>query len=119
MVLDLPPLLRIYPNFITGGPGVGKGTQCIRLAQDLDFQHLSVGDLLREEIDQPGSPFADFISASIRSSIIIPARLTISLLKAKMSESKTHGKRRFLIDGYPRSMDQALMFEEEVLKSPI
>ncbi len=29
---------------------MGKGTQCARLAQDLGFQHLSVGDLLREEI---------------------------------------------------------------------
>jgi len=35
-----------------------------------------------------------------------------------MSASKTQGKSRFLIDGYPRSMDQAVMFEEEVLNIP-
>jgi UMP-CMP kinase len=97
---------------------VGKGTQCARLAQDLGFQHLSVGDLLREEIHQLDSPFATFISESIQSSVIIPAQLTVNLLKAKMSASKTQGKSRFLIDGYPRSMDQALMFEEEVLNIP-
>ncbi|KAL9100161.1 MAG: hypothetical protein Q9163_004435 [Psora crenata] len=99
--------------FVLGGPGAGKGTQCARLAQDFGFQHLSVGDLLREEIDRPGSPFATFISESIRSSVIIPAQLTVSLLKAKMDLSNTQ-ERRFLIDGYPRSMDQALTFEEEV-----
>lgn len=103
-------------NRVTGGPGVGKGTQCARLAQDLDFQHLSVGDLLREEIDRPGSPFATFIRESMQSSVIIPAQLTVSLLKAKMDTSNTPDKGRFLIDGYPRSMDQALMFEEEVLQ---
>lgn len=94
---------------------MGKGTQCARLAQDLGFQHLSVGDLLREEIQQLDSPFATFISESIQSSVIIPAQLTVDLLKAKMGASKTQGKSRFLIDGYPRSMDQAVMFEEEVL----
>ena len=102
------------PNRVTGGPGVGKGTQCARLAQDFDFQHLSVGDLLREETNRPGSPFATFIRESMQSSVIIPAQLTISLLKAKMDTSYTPGKGRFLIDGYPRSMDQALTFEEEV-----
>jgi len=35
-----------------------------------------------------------------------------------MSASKTEGKGRFLIDRYPRSMDQAIMFEEEVLNIP-
>ena len=103
---------------MTGGPGVGKGTQCARLAQDLDFQHLSVGDLLREEINKLSSPFSNFISESIQSSVIIPAQLTIDLLKAKMNASKTQGKNRFLIDGYPRSIDQAVMFEEEVLVIP-
>ncbi|KAL8663076.1 MAG: hypothetical protein Q9168_008153 [Polycauliona sp. 1 TL-2023] len=103
--------------FVLGGPGVGKGTQCARLAQDLGFQHLSVGDLLREEIHQLDSPFATFISESIQSSVIVPAQLTVNLLKAKMSASKTQGQSRFLIDGYPRSMDQAVMFEEEIQDS--
>ncbi|KAL9027847.1 MAG: hypothetical protein Q9196_003692 [Gyalolechia fulgens] len=101
-------------NFWSGGPGAGKGTQCARFAQEFGFQHLSVGDLLREEIDRPGSPFATFISESIRSSVIIPAQLTVSLIKAKMDMSNIQSKRRFLIDGYPRSMDQALTFEEEI-----
>ncbi|CAF9938705.1 MAG: HD domain-containing protein 2 [Heterodermia speciosa] len=103
--------------FVLGGPGVGKGTQCAQLAQDLKFQHLSVGDLLREEIDRLGSPFASFINESIQSSVIIPAQLTVNLLKTKMNVSKTQGKSRFLIDGYPRSMDQAVMFEEEIQDS--
>jgi len=110
------PLIVDQPNHYLGGPGVGKGTQCARLAEDLGFQHLSVGDLLREEKTQPDSPFSQFITESMESSVIIPAHLTINLLKTKMSMLKTQGKRRFLVDGYPRSIEQAVMFEEEVLE---
>lgn len=35
---------------VTGGPGSGKGTQCTRIVQAFRFTHLSVGDLLRNEI---------------------------------------------------------------------
>ena len=103
---------------ITGGPGVGKGTQCARLARDLGFQHLSVGEILREEIHQLGSPFASFINESIQNSVIVPAQLIVNLLKVKISTSKLQGRSRFLIDGYPRNIDQAVMFEEEVLLFP-
>lgn len=95
-----------------------KETQCARLAQDLDFQHLSVEDLLREEIHRLNSPFATFISESIQSSVIIPAQLTVNLLRAKISASKTLDRSRFLIDEYPRSMNQTVMFEKEMLNIP-
>lgn len=35
----------------TGGPGCGKGTQCKRIAQQFGYTHLSVGELLRQEIN--------------------------------------------------------------------
>jgi adenylate kinase family enzyme len=37
--------------FVLGGPGSGKGTQCQRLKQDFNFCHISVGELMRNEID--------------------------------------------------------------------
>ncbi|KAI9747385.1 MAG: hypothetical protein M4579_007476, partial [Chaenotheca gracillima] len=114
LATDVLSLLPLLSNAGTGGPGAGKGTQCARLAQEFDFQHLSVGDLLREEAHRPGSIFADFINESIQKSVIIPATLTIRLLKEKMGEKSIQGRGRYLIDGYPRSMEQALMFEEEI-----
>jgi adenylate kinase family enzyme len=33
-----------------GGPGSGKGTQCERLVRDFKFKHISVGDVMRDEI---------------------------------------------------------------------
>jgi adenylate kinase family enzyme len=37
--------------FILGGPGAGKGTQCTRLAQDNGWVHISIGDVLRDEVE--------------------------------------------------------------------
>lgn len=40
-----------------GGPGAGKGTQCANIVQTYGYVHLSAGDLLREEMATPGSPY--------------------------------------------------------------
>jgi len=90
-----------------GGPAVGKGTQCKQLARKHGFHHISVGELL----DEP-SPFADFIIESKREYVIIPAQLTVSLLQDEMSRGLSDGKRVFVIDGFPRSIDQASYFDE-------
>lgn len=36
--------------FVTGGPGTGKGTQCANLVTELGYSHVSVGDIMRNEI---------------------------------------------------------------------
>lgn len=114
--------------FVLGGPGAGKGTQCANLVRDHGFTHLSAGDLLRAEQDRPGSQFGDLIRNCIRNGEIVPMEVTVRLLENAMGEAITHRqsntnnsssssgdhKSRFLIDGFPRKMDQALRFEEAV-----
>ena len=94
-----------------GGPGVGKGTQCARVAEEFDFHHICVGDLLREEAKSPTSPYKDFIPESISKSVLLPAQLTTMLLKREMERAQADGTRRFLLDGNARSEVQALDFE--------
>jgi UMP-CMP kinase len=89
----------------------------MRLAADLGLEHISVGDLLREEAQRPSSAYADFIKRSIRESIVIPAQLTCDLIKLRMDAAMKRGIHRFLIDGFPRSLDQALRFEEKARRS--
>jgi adenylate kinase family enzyme len=100
-------------NF-AGGPGVGKGTQCGRLAQEFGFCHISVGDLLRQEAKNSSSPFKDFIPESIQKSVLLPASFTTELLSKEMGSAQAEGKRRFLLDGFPRSVEQATDFESKV-----
>jgi hypothetical protein len=104
-----------YADTPTGGPGVGKGTQCARIARDFGAEHISVGDLLREEAESDSSVFAEFINDSIRNSVIMPAELTINLLRNSIDNARSKGKCTFIIDGFPRSLEQARAFEEKVI----
>lgn len=106
--------------FVLGGPGAGKGTQCANLVRDYNFTHLSAGDLLRAEQDREGSQFGELIKSYIKDGKIVPMEVTVQLLENAMTETleKAGGKNskgKFLIDGFPRKMDQALKFEETVV----
>lgn len=104
--------------FVLGGPGAGKGTQCASIVRDYGFRHLSAGDLLREEQDRPESEFGEMIKSYIREGQIVPMEVTVQLLENAMNATiEDNGNRKFLIDGFPRKMDQALAFEEKVVPS--
>lgn len=103
--------------FVLGGPGAGKGTQCQNLVRDYGFVHLSAGDLLRAEQNRAGSEFGELIKTYIREGRIVPMEVTVALLENAMKESIANGQTRFLIDGFPREMDQAIKFETEVCPS--
>ncbi|CAG8699362.1 29566_t:CDS:2, partial [Racocetra persica] len=95
--------------FVLGGPGSGKGTQCSKIVKDFGFVHLSAGDLLREEQQNPNSKDGDLIKTYIKEGKIVPMEITVKLLSKKIQESKSN---IFLIDGFPRKQDQALYFSE-------
>lgn len=103
--------------FVLGGPGAGKGTQCENLTKHFGFVHLSAGDLLRAEQQREGSQYGEMIKTYIREGLIVPMEVTIALLEQAMREAMKTGNTRFLIDGFPRKLDQAVKFEEVVVPS--
>jgi UMP-CMP kinase len=103
--------------FVLGGPGSGKGTQCAKLVADYGFKHLSAGDLLRAEQERPDSQDGKLISEYIKDGKIVPMRITIRLLQKEIDSTMQGGESRFLIDGFPRKMDQAEEFERTVCPS--
>lgn len=128
---------KVTVVFVLGGPGAGKGTQCARLVQDYGFVHLSAGDLLRAEQQRPGSQYGAMIADYIKEGKIVPMEVTVALLSNAIAEALskqgetdaghsipqqhkdkwTNGKGRFLVDGFPRKMDQAIKFDESVCPS--
>lgn len=101
--------------FVLGGPGAGKGTQCARLVEEYGFVHLSAGDLLRAEQTRAGSKYGELIAKCIREGLIVPQEVTVALLRQAIGENVVVGKSKFLVDGFPRKMDQAITFEEEIV----
>lgn len=103
--------------FVLGGPGAGKGTQCAKLVNDHGFVHLSAGDLLRAEQNRKGSKYGELIAQYIKDGLIVPQEVTIALLEQAIKDSYKSGSKKFLVDGFPRKMDQAITFEEQISKS--
>jgi UMP-CMP kinase len=77
---------------------------CKLLEEEFHFVHLSAGDLLREERQRAGSEYGELIETYIREGRIVPVEITVNLLKRAM-EKNGWEKRKFLIDGFPRNMD--------------
>ncbi|KAE8351393.1 adenylate kinase-domain-containing protein [Aspergillus coremiiformis] len=125
------PTPRFSPSevtvvFLLGGPGSGKGTQSANLVRDYGFVHLSAGDLLRAEQIRQGSQYGELIKTYIREGKIVPMEITVALLSNAMADALKHrsgageGKKaRFLIDGFPRKLDQAVFFEDTVCASEL
>ena len=106
--------------FILGGPGSGKGTNCAKLVEEFGFIHISAGDLLREEMKKD-TPLAAQIAEIMKAGQIVPSEITVGLLFAAIRAATASSSRQpplgFLIDGFPRKMDQAMMFEEQFQKA--
>lgn len=111
--------------FVLGGPGAGKGTQSVNLVRDYGFVHLSAGDLLRAEQVREGSQYGELIRHHIREGTIVPMEVTVALLSNAMADAIAKSAAnnaptpRFLIDGFPRKLDQAVFFEETVCPSKL
>lgn len=91
---------------LVGPPGVGKSSQGARLAQHLGVSYLSTGALLREEVER-GSPIGRQAAGYMRAGLLVPDWLMLFALERYMSDALASG---FVLDGYPRTVEQADRF---------
>ncbi len=102
------------PNviFVLGGPGSGKGTMCELAEAQLGWVHLSVGTLLRAERDA-GGPKAAAIEEILAAGKLVPNEISVTLLKNAMEAAiRTTGNLNFLVDGFPRSLENLQGWQE-------
>jgi len=93
---------------IFGPPGAGKGTYASRLATILEIAGIATGDIFREEIKRNtvlGRKVADFVNKGV----LVPDEVAIEILRKKVSEP--NGQNGFILDGYPRTIEQAKALE--------
>merc|ERR1711879_200014 len=97
--------------FIVGGPGSGKGTQCEKMVAKYGYCHLSSGDLLRAEVAS-GSEKGKALQETMTKGELVSLDTVLDLMKTNI-EAHPEAK-GFLIDGYPRTVDQGIEFEKKV-----
>ena len=94
---------------LVGPPGAGKGTQAQYLARNLSIPHISTGDLFRANISQ-GTPLGKKAQEYITAGQLVPDEVTIAMAKDRLEQSDTEGG--FLLDGFPRNLNQAQVLDE-------
>lgn len=98
--------------FVVGGPGSGKGTLCTKLAHKFGYEHISVGDVLRDGIEKDTEE-AKTISSSIEDGSLVPIDVLMKLIKNKIEKCLKQGRSKFLLDGFPRSQENIERWEKD------
>lgn len=99
-----------------GPPGSGKGTQAKRLAAAFGMTHVSTGDVFREAIAEQ-SDLGKQIKSYVDSGKLVPDDLVSEVVFDKLKKPPL--SKNFLLDGYPRTIDQAHAFDAFVRKEHI
>ena len=89
---------------LLGPPGVGKGTQAERLAENLNVSHISTGDMFREAIGnqtEVGKKAKEYLD----SGKLVPDEIVIGILGERIA--KPDCRDGFVLDGFPRTIPQA------------
>ena len=98
---------------LLGPPGAGKGTQAEKLAEKLGIPHVSTGDLFRHNISNEtelGIEAKKYLDAGD----LVPATLTNALVDSRLDDADAADG--FILDGYPRSVEQAEALREMLAK---
>uniref|UniRef100_A0A3P8NXC3 Adenylate kinase isoenzyme 5 n=1 Tax=Astatotilapia calliptera TaxID=8154 RepID=A0A3P8NXC3_ASTCA len=99
---------------VIGGPGSGKGTQSLKIAERYGFQYMSVGELLRKKMihNATSNRKWSLIAKIITNGELAPQETTITEIKQKIM--KIPDANGIVIDGFPRDVGQALSFEDQI-----
>jgi len=88
---------------LMGAPGSGKGTQAEKLMDEFGCQQISTGVLLRQAIES-GSELGRKVQKIMSEGLLVSDEIVLDLIKSELSEI---GESGFLLDGYPRNINQA------------
>ncbi len=87
-----------------GPPGSGKGTQSENILATYHLQHISTGDLLRDEVSRH-TPLGTEAKKYMDQGLLVPDEVVIGMISGKIDD--TPDARGFIFDGFPRTRPQA------------
>lgn len=94
---------------LLGAPGCGKGTQALKISKGFNLPHISTGEIFRENIKNC-TPVGIEIKKLIDAGDLAPDELTVEIVKERLSRSDC--KDGYLLDGFPRTIAQAIALDK-------
>jgi adenylate kinase len=92
-----------------GAPGAGKGTYSSRRKEKLGVEPIATGDIFRELI-KGNTELGKKVKGYVEKGLLVPDEVVIEVLKDRLSKiPKGQG---FILDGFPRTLDQAKMLDK-------
>ena len=89
---------------IFGAPGSGKGTYASRLKSRLGVDVIAMGDIFRENLKED-TPLGRKVKGYVEKGLLVPDDIVIDVLKQRLT--KIPKEKGFILDGYPRTIEQA------------
>lgn len=96
---------------IFGAPGAGKGTYASRLQSKLGVDVIAMGDMFRD-IMKEDSQLGRKVKGYVEKGLLVPDDIVVQVLKQRLS--KIPKGKGFILDGYPRTVEQAKTLEKIV-----
>lgn len=90
-------------------PAAGKGTQAELVVAKYHIPHISTGDILRE-ISKEDSELGHYVFETLASGKLVKDEITYQLIQDRLS--KDDCKNGFIIDGFPRNLEQAIEYDK-------
>ena len=100
---------EIMNLLIMGLPGAGKGTQAAKIVEKFGVAHISTGDMFRAAMANQ-TEMGLLAKSYIDKGDLVPDEVTNGIVKERLAQADIQEK-GFLLDGYPRTIDQALALD--------
>ncbi|WP_426350000.1 adenylate kinase [Alloiococcus sp. CFN-8] len=89
---------------LLGAPGAGKGTQAKLISKNFNIPHISTGDILRSNVSQE-TELGLKAKGYMEAGALVPDELVLSLVKDRLLQEDC--EKGFILDGFPRNLQQA------------
>jgi adenylate kinase len=97
---------------LLGPPGAGKGTQAERLREDFDLDYIATGEMLRKAVSD-GTDLGKKAKQYMDKGELVPDDVIIGVILEEIESKAVDG---FLLDGFPRTVDQATALDDALAR---
>jgi adenylate kinase len=98
---------------LLGPPGAGKGTQADALVKKLFIPHISTGEMFRAAISA-GTALGKEAKSYLDNGRLVPDAVTVEIIRDRLSQADC--REGFLLDGFPRTIEQAEFLDAILLE---